>query len=144
VRYIHTLLMLGGTGWIPPATVYIYVCCKMPTDHRCKAVLTGFSGGAVGTIFNFFIKRRWRGWWMQYVRQSSLFLSGCPNLCRTTSHPLVSIPDFSSQPSSFASAFTLLMPMFPNGGEMSRKCYRLSATSFSTNSPDIAYTTLWI
>jgi len=41
--------MLGGTGWIPPATVYIYMCW-----------------GAAGTVFNYFIKRRWRGWWLQY------------------------------------------------------------------------------
>lgn len=28
LRYVHWPLMLGGTGWIPPATVYIYMCCK--------------------------------------------------------------------------------------------------------------------
>ena len=55
-RYIHTPLMLGGTGSIPPATVYIYACW-----------------GAVGTFFNFYIKRRFRGWWMQYVSSPSIF-----------------------------------------------------------------------
>jgi len=49
LRYVHWPLMLGGTGWIPPATVYNYLCW-----------------GVVGSIFNGFIKRRWRGWWMQY------------------------------------------------------------------------------
>jgi OPT family oligopeptide transporter len=29
LRYVHWPLMLGGTGWIPPATVYIYLCCKL-------------------------------------------------------------------------------------------------------------------
>jgi OPT family small oligopeptide transporter len=49
LRYVHWPLMLGGTGWIPPATVYIYLCW-----------------GVVGVIFNWFVKRRFRGWWMQY------------------------------------------------------------------------------
>jgi OPT family small oligopeptide transporter len=49
VRYIHVPLMLGGTGYIPPATCYIYFCW-----------------GIVGFIFNFWIKRRWIGWWSQY------------------------------------------------------------------------------
>ena len=30
------------------------------TDRNCSC------WGVVGTIFNFFIKRRWTGWWMQY------------------------------------------------------------------------------
>lgn len=49
LRYVHWPLMLGGTGWIPPATVYIYMCW-----------------GVVGIVFNYFVKRRWRGWWLQY------------------------------------------------------------------------------
>ncbi|PSR88582.1 OPT family small oligopeptide transporter, partial [Coniella lustricola] len=48
-RYIHVPLILGGSGYLPPATTYIYLCW-----------------GVVGTIFNFFIKRRWNAWWMQY------------------------------------------------------------------------------
>jgi OPT family small oligopeptide transporter len=48
-RYIHAPLLLGGTGWIPPATVYIYLCW-----------------GVVGFIFNKFIKSRYLGWWKQY------------------------------------------------------------------------------
>jgi len=48
-RYVSFPLMLGGTGWIPPATVYIYFCW-----------------GIVGIFFNYFIKKRYRGWWMQY------------------------------------------------------------------------------
>ena len=48
-RYVNFPLVFGGSGWIPPATVYIYYCW-----------------GIVGTIFNFFIRRRKTGWWLQY------------------------------------------------------------------------------
>lgn len=48
-RYISFPLMLGGTGWVPPATVYIYLCW-----------------GIVGVFFNYFIKKRFKGWWNQY------------------------------------------------------------------------------
>lgn len=34
---------------LPPATSYNYLCW-----------------GTVGLIFNYFIKRRWNGWWLQY------------------------------------------------------------------------------
>ncbi|OAA61604.1 small oligopeptide transporter [Niveomyces insectorum RCEF 264] len=48
-RYVSTPLIFGGSGYLPPATVYIYLCW-----------------GVVGTVFNYFIKRRWNGWWLQY------------------------------------------------------------------------------
>jgi len=48
-RYVNFPLIFGGSGWLPPATVYIYYCW-----------------GIVGTFFNFFIRRRRTGWWMQY------------------------------------------------------------------------------
>ncbi|KAI8209324.1 Sexual differentiation process protein isp4 [Colletotrichum sp. SAR 10_76] len=48
-RYVNTPLLYGGSGWLPPASVYIYLCWA-----------------TVGTIFNFFIKRRYTGWWLQY------------------------------------------------------------------------------
>jgi len=48
-RYIMTPLLLGGTGFIPPATCYIYFCW-----------------GIVGYIFNKYIKGRYFGWWAQY------------------------------------------------------------------------------
>ncbi|KAJ9155207.1 Sexual differentiation process protein isp4 [Pleurostoma richardsiae] len=48
-RYINMPLIFGGSGWLPPATVYIYFCW-----------------GVVGTVFNFFVKRRWTGWWLHY------------------------------------------------------------------------------
>ncbi|KAK3354904.1 putative isp4 protein [Neurospora tetraspora] len=48
-RYVNFPLVFGGSGWIPPATVYIYYCW-----------------GIVGTVFNFFIRRRKTGWWLQY------------------------------------------------------------------------------
>ncbi|KAK3939466.1 sexual differentiation process protein 3 [Diplogelasinospora grovesii] len=48
-RYVNMPLVFGGSGWLPPATVFIYYCW-----------------GTVGTAFNFFIKRRRTGWWLQY------------------------------------------------------------------------------
>ncbi|KAM3445235.1 hypothetical protein NHJ13734_000573 [Beauveria thailandica] len=49
LRYINTPLIFGGAGQIPPASVYIYLCW-----------------GIVGVVFNFFIRRRYTGWWLQY------------------------------------------------------------------------------
>ncbi|KAI0544702.1 OPT family small oligopeptide transporter [Xylaria curta] len=48
-RYINMPLVFGGSGWIPPATVYSYLCW-----------------GSVGLFFNYFIKRRFNGWWLHY------------------------------------------------------------------------------
>ena len=48
-RYINFPLVFGGSGMLPPATVFIYYCW-----------------GIVGTIFGFFIRRRKSGWWLQY------------------------------------------------------------------------------
>ncbi|KAH8662219.1 OPT oligopeptide transporter protein-domain-containing protein [Xylariales sp. PMI_506] len=48
-RYVSTPLLFGGSGYIPPSTVYNYLCW-----------------GVYGTIFNYFIKRRWTGWWLHY------------------------------------------------------------------------------
>lgn len=49
LRYISTPVIYGGSGLIPPASVYIYLCW-----------------GIIGIVFNFFIKRRYTGWWLQY------------------------------------------------------------------------------
>jgi OPT family small oligopeptide transporter len=48
-RYVNLPVVFGGSGWIPPATVYIYLCW-----------------GSVGAFFNYWIKRRRTGWWLQY------------------------------------------------------------------------------
>ncbi|KAG6367381.1 hypothetical protein INS49_001570 [Diaporthe citri] len=48
-RYVHVPLIFGGSGYLPPATVYIYLCW-----------------GVVGTVFNWFIKRRMKDWWLRY------------------------------------------------------------------------------
>jgi OPT family small oligopeptide transporter len=48
-RYVSMPVVFGGSGMLPPASVYIYLCW-----------------GLVGTIFNYFIKRRYTGWWLQY------------------------------------------------------------------------------
>jgi len=49
IRYLHWPVIFGGTGLIPPATVYIYLCW-----------------GTIGIFFNGFLKRRYRGWWGRY------------------------------------------------------------------------------
>ncbi|ROW13878.1 hypothetical protein VPNG_03634 [Cytospora leucostoma] len=48
-RYVHIPLLFGGSGYLPPATVYIYLCW-----------------GLVGIVFNWYIKRRMNGWWLRY------------------------------------------------------------------------------
>ncbi|KAI0124710.1 OPT family small oligopeptide transporter [Xylariales sp. AK1849] len=48
-RYINMPLFFGGSGSIPPATTYTYLCW-----------------GFYGMIFNYWIKRRWTGWWLHY------------------------------------------------------------------------------
>ncbi|KAI1424609.1 OPT family small oligopeptide transporter [Xylaria sp. FL1777] len=56
-RYINTPLVFGGSGWIPPATAYTYLCW-----------------GSVGFLFNYLIKRRFNGWWLQYNYTTSAAL----------------------------------------------------------------------
>lgn len=48
-RYVCTPLIYGGSNMLPPASVYIYLCWA-----------------ATGTVFNYYIKRRYTGWWLQY------------------------------------------------------------------------------
>lgn len=48
-RYVNTPVIFGGSGLLPPATVYNYLCW-----------------GMVGVVFNYYIKRRYTGWWLQY------------------------------------------------------------------------------
>ncbi|KHN98781.1 small oligopeptide transporter, OPT family [Metarhizium album ARSEF 1941] len=48
-RYVCTPVIYGGTGLLPPATVHIFLCW-----------------GVVGIMFNYFVKRRYTGWWLQY------------------------------------------------------------------------------
>lgn len=48
-RYINAPLIFGGTGEIPPATPLNYL-----------------SWGLVGLFFNYYIRNRWRGWWMRF------------------------------------------------------------------------------
>ncbi|KAI0522299.1 OPT family small oligopeptide transporter [Xylaria bambusicola] len=56
-RYINMPLVFGGSGWIPPATAYSYLCW-----------------GSVGFFFNYLTKRRFRGWWLQYNYTTSAAL----------------------------------------------------------------------
>ena len=48
-RYVNMPVIYGGSGMLPPASVYIYLCW-----------------GVVGIVFNRFIRRRFTGWWLQY------------------------------------------------------------------------------
>lgn len=48
-RYVSSPVIFGGTGLLPPATVNIYLCW-----------------GIAGIVFNYFIRRRYTGWWLQY------------------------------------------------------------------------------
>lgn len=48
-RYVCAPIIFGGTAMLPPATLYIFLCW-----------------GVVGFIFNYWIKGRWTGWWLQY------------------------------------------------------------------------------
>ncbi|RWA07198.1 hypothetical protein EKO27_g7903 [Xylaria grammica] len=56
-RYINMPLVFGGSGWIPPATAYTYLCW-----------------GSVGFFFNYLIKRRFNGWWLRYNYATSAAL----------------------------------------------------------------------
>jgi len=49
IRYINMPLIFGSTGNLPPATPLNYL-----------------SWVAVGTLFNKFIRQRYRGWWMRF------------------------------------------------------------------------------
>ncbi|OQE29948.1 hypothetical protein PENSTE_c002G06307 [Penicillium steckii] len=48
-RFLNAPVMLGAMSWIPPATPLSY-----------------FSWVIFGLIFNYWIHRRWRGWWHTY------------------------------------------------------------------------------
>ncbi|KAI0476484.1 small oligopeptide transporter [Xylariaceae sp. FL0804] len=48
-RYANFPLVFGGSGYLPPATTYTYLCWA-----------------SVGLTFNYFIRRRWTGWWLNY------------------------------------------------------------------------------
>lgn len=49
VKFLNAPVMLGAMSWIPPATPLSY-----------------FSWVIFGLIFNYWIHRRWRGWWHTY------------------------------------------------------------------------------
>lgn len=48
-RFLHAPVMLGSMAWLPPAT---------PLNFSTWAI--------VGFLFNFWIRRRWNGWWRTY------------------------------------------------------------------------------
>jgi len=49
LRFLHAPVMLGAMAWLPPAT---------PLSFSSWAI--------VGLIFNYWIRRRWNGWWTNY------------------------------------------------------------------------------
>lgn len=69
IRYLHWPVIFSGNGLIPPATVYIYLCCKsrLHNAHSPKTLNSHLLGGAIGMFFNGFLKRKFRGWWAKYV-----------------------------------------------------------------------------
>lgn len=48
-RYLHAPIMLGAMGWLPPAT---------PLSFSTWALF--------GLLFNYYIRKRWNGWWQTY------------------------------------------------------------------------------
>ncbi|KAF2175242.1 OPT family small oligopeptide transporter [Zopfia rhizophila CBS 207.26] len=48
-RYLNAPVMLGAMGWLPPAT---------PLSFSSWAI--------IGLVFNFWIMKRWHGWWHNY------------------------------------------------------------------------------
>ncbi|KAI1170423.1 OPT family small oligopeptide transporter [Nemania sp. FL0916] len=48
-RFVNMPLVFGGSGWIPPASAYTYLCW-----------------GSVGFVFNYLVKRKSKGWWLHY------------------------------------------------------------------------------
>lgn len=48
-RYINAPIMFGAMGWLPPAT---------PISFSSWAIF--------GLIFNYWIRKRWNGWWCTY------------------------------------------------------------------------------
>ncbi|ORY09977.1 OPT family small oligopeptide transporter [Clohesyomyces aquaticus] len=49
VRYLHAPVMLGAMSWLPPAT---------PLSFSSWAI--------IGLVFNYWIMKRWSGWWHNY------------------------------------------------------------------------------
>lgn len=94
-------------------------CAGKSLYTLCLLHLTNSIRGIVGFIFQRFIRKRYTGWWMQYVSSNHLvkgyFL--CTNkIIRTTSLPLPSTPALFSVPSSSSLLSTSPTPIRRNGG----------------------------
>ncbi|TGO65624.1 hypothetical protein BOTNAR_0076g00180 [Botryotinia narcissicola] len=63
-KYLIVPVMFGGLQLIPPATGYNYLCW-----------------GLVGFVFQYWIRRRWRGWWEGYNYVTSAALDTGLILC---------------------------------------------------------------
>ncbi|KAB8296135.1 hypothetical protein EYC80_008926 [Monilinia laxa] len=64
LKYLIVPVMFGGLQILPPATGYDFLCW-----------------GLVGFIFQYWIRRRWRGWWERYNYVTSAALDTGLSLC---------------------------------------------------------------
>lgn len=88
IRYLHWPVIFSGNGQIPPATVYIYLCCKSRLHIFTRSIfIYKFAGGAIGMFFNGFLKRKFRGWWGKYVSSApKCFWKTSSNVCVELHH----------------------------------------------------------
>ncbi|KAK5050578.1 hypothetical protein LTR84_003860 [Exophiala bonariae] len=76
VRYLNAPVILGSMGWLPPAT---------PLNFSTWAV--------VGLTFNYFIQRRWNGWWKQYNYITSAALDSGLVICTLVVFFAITLPN---------------------------------------------------
>jgi hypothetical protein len=65
-RLLNAPVMLGAMGWLPP---YVSLFLSKPTLTNALIRATPvsfFSWAIIGLIFNYWIRRRWFGWWHSY------------------------------------------------------------------------------
>ena len=77
-RYLHAPVMLGAMGWLPPAT---------PLNFSSWAI--------VGLIFNFWIRKRWNGWWRSYNYITSAALDAGLVICTLVVFFAITLPEVS-------------------------------------------------
>lgn len=78
-RYLHAPVMLGAMGWLPPAT---------PLNFSTWAF--------VGLAFNWWIRRRWNGWWKTYNYITSAALDAGLIICTLVIFFALTLPEVSA------------------------------------------------
>lgn len=79
LRYLHAPVMLGAMAWLPPAT---------PLSFSSWAI--------VGLIFNYGIRRRFKGWWTQYNYLTSAGLDCGLIICTIVIFFAITLPEVSA------------------------------------------------